>query len=305
MLAVLLLAIDLLAEQALTRFVLTHYPSLAGAVGKHVFVTDGKVVHVSEAAANRRAVIVVLLATSLVYYLFNDGRSRFSAIALGLSGLGLLMIVALTQSLSAQLALLGGSLTLVGSRLWPATVRGLVVAAWIAAILLAVPTALALRTAGWQQSDLLPLSARERIVIWNITARTTLEHPLTGIGANASGAATRRSASSADTELAAMGRAKFTHPHNAYLQVWYELGLPGALLLLFFGLAVLREIGRLAPSVRAYALGQFSITAILLASSYGLWQHWLLSAVALGVMALMLATVVQRPALPEQNAKQK
>jgi len=66
MLAVLLLAIDLLAEQALTRFVLTPYPSLAGAVGKHVFVTDGKVVHVSEATANRRAVIVVLLATLLL-----------------------------------------------------------------------------------------------------------------------------------------------------------------------------------------------------------------------------------------------
>jgi O-antigen ligase len=117
-----------------------------------------------------------------------------------------------------------------------------------------------------------------------------------GVGANASGDAERRSDAIEDAELAALGRERFTHPHNAYLQVWYELGISGALLLLFFGLAVLRRIERLAPSVRPYALGQISVIAILFAASYGVWQHWLMSAVALGVMALILADVVQRAA---------
>jgi O-antigen ligase len=289
--ATLLLGVDLLTDQALTRWVLSHYPSLSTAIGKHVFVVDGKAVHVSEAAANRRAVIVALLAPSLVYYLSRGARSRFSLLAIVLTGVGLLTMFTLTQSLSAQVALLGGSLTFIGSRLWPGTARNLLVAAWIAT-LLAIPAALALHTAGWQDSDQLPQSARERIIIWNITARETLQHPLTGIGANASGDAVRQSDTSADAELAALGRVKFTHPHSAYLQVWYELGLPGALFLLFFGLAVLREIERLPPSVAPYAFGQFSITAILFASSYGVWQHWLLSSIGLGVMALMLADVV-------------
>jgi hypothetical protein len=295
-LAVVLLGIDLLTEQALTRGLFNHYPSLWGAMGKHVFVVDGKVVHVSEATANRRAAVVALLGPSLVYYLSKEARSRFSFIAMGLAGLGFLTTFALTQSLSAQVAVLGGGLVFLGSRLWPDTTRSFLVVAWVAAILLAVPAALALHTAGWQESDQLPLSARERIIIWDITARQTLQHPLTGIGANASGDAVRQSDASADAELAALGRENFTHPHNAYLQVWYELGLPGALLIIFFGLAVLRKIERLVPSVRPYALGQFSITTILLASSYGFWQHWLMSAVALGVMALMLADVAERVA---------
>ena len=82
------------------------------------------------------------------------------------------------------------------------------------------------------------------------------------------------------------------HPHSAYLQVWYELGILGAGLFLGFGLAVIRWITRLRPEIQPFALAQFSMTAVTMTTAFGLWQFWFLSAIALGVVGLFLVEIV-------------
>ncbi|HBA43609.1 MAG TPA: hypothetical protein DCZ07_11605, partial [Alphaproteobacteria bacterium] len=66
------------------------------------------------------------------------------------------------------------------------------------------------------------------------------------------------------------------HPHNGALQIWLELGLPGALitaallLALGFGIAALP----LPTPQRAAATAAFTATLCLILLSFGLWQNW-------------------------------
>jgi O-antigen ligase len=228
----------------------------------------------------------------LVYHLTGVERSWRRTLAGIATVLGYGVIFALTESLSSQLALLAGGATWLVARFWPRAVRRLLSATWISAIVLIVPVSLALQAAGLQYAQRLPASARERVVIWGATATKILSAPVLGIGANASRATEGREDNSASVERTPLGRSSFPHPHNAYLQIWYELGLPGAALLLGFGLVILWRISQMSEAVQPFAYGQFSVTAALIASSYGLWQHWLLSAITLGVIALMLVDIV-------------
>jgi O-antigen ligase len=79
------------------------------------------------------------------------------------------------------------------------------------------------------------------------------------------------------------------HPHNAFLQAWVELGLPGALLLSGLIIAVLRRLATLpAASQRVGLTVVMAITAIALVS-HGAWQGWWISAVILAAALLTLS----------------
>src|SRR5258708_35758154 len=80
------------------------------------------------------------------------------------------------------------------------------------------------------------------------------------------------------------------HPHDAALQLWLELGAPGAILFaLFAGLLWLR-LGK-APWPRLYAAAAggslFAATAVA-ASAWGIWQEWWLGALGLALFATLV-----------------
>jgi O-antigen ligase len=83
------------------------------------------------------------------------------------------------------------------------------------------------------------------------------------------------------------------HPHNAALQVWLELGAPGAAL---FALIVAILWGALArvtwPPLFAAAAGAgLTIAIIGCFGTYGIWQEWWLGTLSL---ALFLVLVMGR-----------
>lgn len=83
------------------------------------------------------------------------------------------------------------------------------------------------------------------------------------------------------------------HPHNAALQVWLELGVVGAILLTliaaFFPWSMVRGC-RPGPGPWPFALGATISAVISALASFGLWQHWWLS--ALWLAALIVHTFV-------------
>jgi hypothetical protein len=71
-------------------------------------------------------------------------------------------------------------------------------------------------------------------------------------------------------------------------------------LFLALGLSAIWRISRLNSELRPFALGQFASVAVIMATSFSLWQYWFLSAVALGVVGLWLADIVAERARAER-----
>jgi O-antigen ligase len=69
------------------------------------------------------------------------------------------------------------------------------------------------------------------------------------------------------------------HPHNAALQLWLELGAPGAILFAWLVAWVWLALGAAAwPPLYAAAAGSSLVTALVVGfGSYGVWQEWWIS----------------------------
>ncbi|NOX95880.1 MAG: O-antigen ligase family protein [Alphaproteobacteria bacterium] len=87
-----------------------------------------------------------------------------------------------------------------------------------------------------------------------------------------------------------------THPHNVFLQIWLELGLPGVAafgLFIHFGGTVLRRANLPVPNVAAIIGALAAITVSVLVEG-SLWQVWRLAAMALAGMGIALSYSLHR-----------
>ncbi|WP_428407073.1 O-antigen ligase family protein [Hyphococcus sp.] len=86
------------------------------------------------------------------------------------------------------------------------------------------------------------------------------------------------------------------HPHNVFLQLWLELGLPGVLAtaaFLWFGLAALLR-ARLSRAVGAAIAGSFIAILVSVMVEGSLWQVWRLAAMALAASGVALAHMLEK-----------
>lgn len=116
-----------------------------------------------------------------------------------------------------------------------------------------------------------------RLHIWRFTVDRVVEHPLRGWGLDAA---------------RSFGDAIPLHPHDGAVQVWLELGLPGALLVTALWLGLLRRAADQTDRLQK-ATASAGMTAYLTigAVSFGVWQPWWL---AVGVLAMLGAVVAAR-----------
>jgi O-antigen ligase len=145
-------------------------------------------------------------------------------------------------------------------------------------------------------ADALKGSAGHRLLIWSFVGDRIAERPLTGWGLDAA----RAIPGSKEEVRPGMNRLPL-HPHNAALQLWLELGAPGAVLFaLFVGWLWLRLAAAPWPRLYAAAVGG-SLTAALAAAfaAYGIWQEWWLATLGL---TLFLILVMGRAAEPDAGA---
>jgi exopolysaccharide production protein ExoQ len=79
-----------------------------------------------------------------------------------------------------------------------------------------------------------------------------------------------------------------SHPHNAFLQLWVELGLVGValastLVVLFF----ISVMQRAELWLRPYWITWFAVVAAVAAVSHGAWQPWWMAAIAASAVGLL------------------
>jgi O-antigen ligase len=131
-----------------------------------------------------------------------------------------------------------------------------------------------------------PPSWSDRLRIWGFVAEQFSRAPLRGAGLDAS---------------RAFPGVVPLHPHNAPLQLWYELGAPGAVLATCFWLWLWRRMAECAERSRLLGATSAAAAASYLAIgsvSFGIWQDWW---ICVGALAMMLCVMLGRVLLAEHT----
>ena len=79
------------------------------------------------------------------------------------------------------------------------------------------------------------------------------------------------------------------HPHNLFLQFWYEFGLAGAVFLLAVGYLMLWRLWQLPKRARDAGLATLAACVAMLAvTAFTIWHTWLLCSLAMALYGIML-----------------
>jgi O-antigen ligase len=139
-------------------------------------------------------------------------------------------------------------------------------------------------------------SAEHRLLIWSFVGDRIAERPLQGWGLDAARAIP------GGGEPIRHGEAWLPlHPHNAPLQLWLELGVPGAVL----GALAVAHLWRALAAARwprpfaAAAAGSLAAALVACLGTYGIWQEWWLGSLWL---CLFLVRVMARAAVSDPTA---
>lgn len=237
---------------------------------------------------NRPAALCALFVWPLAFALWQQGW-RKSAIALPLV-LTALILGSSSQSASGGLLVGLGFLAIAAvSRRAACYLAGGIL---VAGFLFMVPIANLLDAVGLAEVQGLPFSMGHRVMIWDFVADRVLERPIFGWGLEASRGMNNFGVAppvlfDGPVELLPL------HPHNAFLQVWLELGGVGAILALVMALTILRTIRGLPQTAQLFAYPLLICGFFMSGTAYGSWQTWwmtgFLTAAALFIIVLRSA----------------
>ncbi|MGE0714494.1 MAG: O-antigen ligase family protein [Alphaproteobacteria bacterium] len=222
--------------------------------------------------------ILALLAWPAMAVLWERGRPVAAFLLLA----ALTLPMAALDGRAAVIALVAGAATAAAAWAAPRTTALALTATAAAGILLAPLLALKVIhpwLGGGTGEALLPFSGQHRIAIWRFAASHVMERPLLGWGFNAS----RSFPGGKDPIEPWSGAMQMPlHPHNAALQWWLELGLPGAVAgAVFVALAARAALASPTRASRVTGLAMLAAGIVVAMLSYGAWQNWWLAAVGL------------------------
>ncbi|WP_448207358.1 O-antigen ligase family protein [Azospirillum sp. sgz302134] len=213
----------------------------------------------------------------------------------GRKGLGLLLPIGyaaaclLLTSRSAMMGIAVGLVVFAVASWSPRLVRAVLGTALTVAFVGVLPLVLLLdRVLNLDAAEWLFLSAKHRVEIWGMAAERALTSPILGQGIDASRALTPQG------EVSHFGTITDSllplHPHNAFLQVWLELGGVGALLALAAALMLLFGTGRMERREQPFALALFAAGLAMVSTAYGIWQAWWMAGILASGLMLRLAS---------------
>lgn len=140
------------------------------------------------------------------------------------------------------------------------------------------------------KSTWLQFSAQQRIIIWGTLADRVSDAPILGVGVRSTYAMNlaQRAEDREEPQPGSSGIAP--HAHNVYLQMWFELGAIGALLMALCGLAFLLFVSKLDSRIVPFALAALTTGFIEVASSWDIWQRWFFALLAISCVAVFLSS---------------
>jgi len=248
-------------------------------------------------AANRPLVIVSVLAWPAAALLIREGRPLAAFAVLGAP----LPAMLVGSSATAVMAYAVGGLVWILAALAPVLAAAVLGVGCVLTVALAPLFALFAREAAPKLlvESFAPGTLLARLDIWRASARLILENPVVGQGLSAMRAQTF-------PEIAWLfAHQRLSHPHNAALQVWLDLGAVGALFLVVGLLAVLRLAARAPARPRPFLLAGFAALVASASTSWNIWAAWWIATLCAMVAAFALArraaeASAEAPALAEE-----
>lgn len=200
-------------------------------------------------------------------------------------------VVAFSDGASAKIAF--GAALSVFAVVWFAQRRAVDILCLIAALLiLAAPAAFHTVLPAPQSLDQTVTgaarSALHRLYIWDFTARRIADKPFAGWGFDSA-----RDIPGGKRRVLGNAPVMSLHPHNAALQIWLELGAPGAALAALLVLVTGAGVGRSARLERAAGAAALFGALTVAGLSFGIWQNWWLA--ALGLIAVLTTALSPKP----------
>jgi O-antigen ligase len=144
-----------------------------------------------------------------------------------------------------------------------------------------------------ETADSFKISAGHRLLIWSFAGDRIAERPVIGWGLDAS-----RAIPGGDDPIRPGETWMPLHPHNAALQVWLELGAPGAALFALLAALVWGALARVEwpPLFAAAAGASLTIAFVGCFGTYGIWQEWWLGTLSFALfLVLVMARVTNAP----------
>ena len=135
------------------------------------------------------------------------------------------------------------------------------------------------------------VSAGHRLLIWSFAGDRIAEHALAGWGLDSS-----RSIPGGEDPIRFGETWMPLHPHNAPLQLWLELGAPGAVLFALLVALVWLALARAEwPPLFSAAAGASLTTAFVgCFATYGMWQEWWLGTLWFSLFLVLTMSRVAR-----------
>jgi O-antigen ligase len=308
--------VQLATGQGLTRFLYNWFPGTRPASLKTITVSDGQVVSIALSELNRSVAVMLLMLWPALLCLSRAVDARRRSIGMAALPLAATAAIFLSTHETSQIGLVVSAVVFAAAWFWPVLTRRGVFAGWCLAFVLVVPLATLAFQERLHESELLPYSAKARIVLWADTAQKIPDAPVLGIGLTSTRKLNAEKRLEPHREVLAdvakpqryfvRGANASLHSHNVFLQTWYELGAVGVILLLLAGGVVISYIARLPKSVQPFILAQFAAFFVIAAFSWGMWQSWLMASAGLAaVYAALSARFASLPAPIAAKADRK
>ncbi len=205
------------------------------------------------------------------------------------AGLALLIVLAtallLAESGASKLGVIAALLAALATWLAPR------MSILIAAVCLVALTVLA-PVKGEIADRLMPQSAheqlkdahsRDRVDIWQSFGEAIRTRPLLGSGFGST-ASLQEHPVALDVSPERRVLLGVGHPHSLEVQVWSELGLAGALLMLWTGLAALVSLSRRQRSKLIGPMAVFAAALAIAAVGHGAWQGWWIASLGASII---------------------
>jgi O-antigen ligase len=241
---------------------------------------------------DRAAAVAAIVAWPIAFALWRRFRPRAAIVFLLLT----LAFLFELEMAAARLAFVVAAVVFAVSYWKPRAIAHAMLAVMLAGILVAPPILVATGVgrelpAIAQDMPDNATSVKHRLLIGQFVLKKIGERPLTGFGFDSSRAIPggRKAAIEGAPVLP-------LHPHNGILQIWLELGLPGAVIAAVIVVLVLRRMSAIEPrGPAAMANAAFAAYITIAVISFGIWQNWwLMTAWIAATLAVLAANA--RPA---------